>query len=52
MITKKEFIQVFRYSYGATIKEAQKAYKETSENYKKELVNGYKQECKINFYQD
>lgn len=51
-VNKEEFITAYCYSYGTTKKSALKAWNNSSSNYKQYIVDGYKMECKKNFYQD
>ena len=51
-VSKDDFIAAYCYSYGATKKAALQAWKTSSNNYKKYLVDGYKMECKKGFYND
>lgn len=52
MPDKKTFINAFCYSYGATKKAAAEAWKNSSTEYKKEIIRGYFSECKKAFYND
>lgn len=51
-ITKKDFIEAYRYLYGATIKEAQKAYSGSGDEYKKAIIESLKADAKKAFYND
>ena len=49
---KNEYIKVVMYSYGMTRKEALQYIRNATPELLEELLNGYKAECKKNFYSD
>ena len=51
-MNKTAFIDAYRAAYGATKKEAEKAYKEASADYIKAIIDGAKQEARKAFYND
>lgn len=50
--SKKEYIEVVMYCYGMTRKEALQYIRNATPETLEELLNGYKAECKKNFYSD
>lgn len=51
-VTKSDFIKAYKWAYGATTAEAQKAFKEFDEESKKEIVKGFNQNAKKSFLSD
>lgn len=51
-IFKSDFITAYCYAYGATKKAALQAWKISNDSYKREIIAGYKEECKKRFYND
>lgn len=51
-MTKKETIDIIRYIYGLTIKEATAYYNNADDETLSVLVSDYKAECKKAFYED
>lgn len=49
---RADFINAYIYAYGATKKEAEKAYKAASVNYIKAIIEGYRQDTRKAFYND
>ena len=50
--SKKEYIEAVMYSYGMTRKEALQYIRNATPETLEELMNGYRAECKKNFYSD
>ena len=50
--SKREYIEVVMYSYGMTRKEALQYIRNATPELLEELLNGYRAECKKNFYSD
>lgn len=50
--TKKNFIDAYIFYYGGTKKNALEAYKSSSEEYVKNLIDGYMGQAKSSFYND
>ena len=46
------FIEAYRYLYGATIEQAEKAYKVAEPSYTHTIVDSYKMDCRKAFYND
>lgn len=49
---KQEFITAYCYSFGCSKKEAEKTYRTATENYKQEIIKGFKQDSKQAFIDD
>ena len=49
---RPSFIQAYRYLYGATIEEAEKAYKEAEISYTWTIVDSWKYDARTSFYND
>lgn len=52
MDRKTEFIIAYVYMYGSTKKAAEKVYKTADKQYISAIIDGFKQDAKIAFYND
>ena len=50
--SKREYIEVVMYCYGMTRKEALQYIRNATPETLEELLNGYRAECRKNFYSD
>lgn len=49
---KAEFITAYLWAFGGTKTHAAKAYKTAEDSYIKELIQLYRQQCRLAFYND
>ena len=52
VIPSAEFITAFLWAYGGTKAHAAKVYREAEDAYIKELIQLYRQQCRLAFYND
>ena len=51
-VARPSFIQAYRYLYGATIEQAEKAYKAAEPSYTWTVVDSWKYDARSSFYND